>query len=488
MFKYLFAFVIFLLPFSSSAAPMPRETVFDVPALISTPLDAKVLTSTEKEGIVTEEVMFHSEMDGAKSVDIFAFFSYPKGAQNLPAFIWNQAGMGQANTYFTELGAKRGYAALCIDLPLSGYRSTGGYSMPSSPDLKDIQVNSDPKQTSIYHCAVALLKAVSFLESRTEVDKTRIGMAGSSWGGFITTLMIGFDPRLKVGSAMFGDGAMQEGNVWWDGNGQSAKRDAAYRAKWKTTLDPAWRLQFSKTPIAWFSGTNDNFYWMPSLMKSYEMADGPKHLSLFPNWDHGLPPIGDEQVFVWLDTYLKGAPPFLQVAPIKLKKRGGELFAQWKFSGARQAQSANLILSYGEAGNWQRRAWITLPAQIVGDVAEAKLPPSQLPIYISGTIFDTNGFRTSTPLLEVSPSEFGKAKAEMIEYDGAAMWGGFEPEQMQFLDGLGWPHPPASKQARTGAQSAELSATKTVLPPLNFTAGVPHRFTAFLKSDTPVTV
>src|SRR5687768_7705820 len=79
-----------------------KETVYDFKALTATPLNPKVLKSTEENGIVTEEVMFHSEMDGDKSVDIFAFFAYPKGARNLPAFVWNQAGLGRAGTYFTK--------------------------------------------------------------------------------------------------------------------------------------------------------------------------------------------------------------------------------------------------------------------------------------------------------------------------------------------------------------------------------------------------
>lgn len=71
--------------------------MFDVVALTATPLNARVLKSEEKEGIVTEEVMFYSENDGEKSVDIFAYFSYPKRAAQLPAFSWNQAGLGQAS-------------------------------------------------------------------------------------------------------------------------------------------------------------------------------------------------------------------------------------------------------------------------------------------------------------------------------------------------------------------------------------------------------
>ena len=192
-------------------------------------MNARTLKKTEKDGIVTEEVMFHSEKDGDKNVEIFAFFSYPKGAKKLPAFIWNQGGLDQATTYWTTFGAKRGYATLCIDFPLPGYRSSGGYPINSGLELGD-----DPKKAPIYHGAVALLRAVSFLESRAEVDKDKIGMAGSSWGGFYTTLMVGVDPRLKVGSSMFGCGGLQLGNTWWDGRGWDKKRDDKFRERWRT--------------------------------------------------------------------------------------------------------------------------------------------------------------------------------------------------------------------------------------------------------------
>ena len=168
------------------------DAIYDVPALISTPLNAKVLKSSEEDGIVTEEVMFHSEMDGAKSVDIFAIFSYPKGAKNLPAFIWNQTGLAQASSYLTVLGARRGYAALCIDFPNTGYRSTGNYAINSG-----LEVSENPRDSPIYHGAVALLKAVSYLQSRPEVNGDRIGMVGFSAGAMLTlaTTLSGHDAK-----------------------------------------------------------------------------------------------------------------------------------------------------------------------------------------------------------------------------------------------------------------------------------------------------
>jgi len=465
------------------------ETVFDVKAVLSTPLNPRTLTSTETNGIVTEEVMFHSEMDGEKNVEIFALFSYPKGARGLPAFVWNQGGLARASTYFPEIGARRGYAVLCIDFPMPGYRSTGGYHISSGLDLTD-----DPRQAPIYHGAVALLKAVSYLESRPEVNRDRIGMAGSSWGGFYTTLMAGLDPRLKAGSAMFGTGSLQLGNRWWDGKAWDEKRDAAFRERWRTTLDPAWRLQNVQTPMGWFTGTNDSFYWMPALMQSHEMAAGPKHLSLLPNWDHGLTGSVDEQVFAWLDVHLKGQPAFLRVTPIRLVKQGSETIARWSFQGAREAVSAEVILSYGDAGNWPRRYWITIPAQLKDDACTVKLPACDTPYFISGTVIDKDEFRYSTPLLRVAPTDFipGERKA-IIAYDGCAMWGGFEENQVRYVQAHGWACPAISQDAKEGRQSAQLqgggkTAGKTILPPIFFTAGVPHRFVCHLKGAKPVQV
>src|SRR5438067_2393317 len=116
----------------ASSAMAADDPVFDVAALLATPLNPRTLETNEKDGVVTEEVMFHSERDGDKDVEIFAFFSYPKDLQDpdapqkrrrLPAYIWNQGGLSQASPAVTQVGARRGYAALCIDFPQTGYRS-----------------------------------------------------------------------------------------------------------------------------------------------------------------------------------------------------------------------------------------------------------------------------------------------------------------------------------------------------------------------------
>lgn len=480
-------FVFFSLAAVAAAADDP---VFDVPALIATPLNPRTLKTTERDGVITEEVMFHSETDGDKDVEIFAFFSYPKGARKLPAYIWNQGGLGQASSGVTEVGARRGYAAMCIDFPQIGYRSSGGYDINSGLTLPE-----DPRQAPIYHGAVALLKAVSYLESRDEVDNERIGMAGASWGGFFTTLMAGIDPRLKVASSLYGTGNLQIGNAWWDGQSKNGRAppDAAGRERWRQTLDPALRLPSKSTPMAWFTGVNDGFYLLPSIMLSHQMTPGPKHLMLVPNWHHALPrELHDEPVLAWLDVHLRGRAPFVTVEPITVRKEGERLIAEWEFAG--DGASADLIASYGEAGNWRGRHWRTIPSSIEGKKCRAEIPAGTLTCYVSGSVQDKSGIRASTPLVEVEASKLGiRASVPVPDYDGCTEWGGFEEPHIAYLtrhDRSGQTRwiPKVSPDAKEGKQSAILPPHSTTLAPILYTATLPHRFSCFLKSDRPIEI
>jgi len=502
----LFAYLALLSAFILGCGNQPAQAadpVFDVKALIATPLNPETTKKYEtKDGkVVIEEVKFHSEDDNGKSVDIFAFFCYPKGGANLPAFVWNQGGLYQATTYFPELGARRGYAALCIDFPLGpGYRSTGSYNITSNISLD----YTDPKQHPIYHGAVALLKAVSYLESRTDVvDKTRIGMCGSSWGGFYTTFMVGLDSRLKAGSAMFGCGSLQLGCAWFGGKA----KDPEQARKWATTLDPGFRLPQTKTPMNWCATTNDNFYWMPALMDCYNRLTGPKHLALMPNWDHAMTPNMDDEIFAFLDVYLKDAPPLDNVTPLTVKEEGNSMVASWTVSGPREIKQAELYLSPGDDGNWRCRAWATLPATIKGKQCSVKLPPLAIPCYIIGTVIDGDAYKTSTPLLRVDPIFYKSIQVTAISMiDGCGEWGDFEESQTKlppdyekwgetekaqnrngYIPLHGYGCPPESADAHTGKQAAVIQGSVN-MPPARFVAGVPQQISCWMKAEKPADV
>jgi dienelactone hydrolase len=464
-----------------------KGRVFALETILAAALRARVLGRTVAKNIVTEEIKFLSETDRGVPIEIFGYFSYPQNKKSLPAFIWIEGGLAPARTYRTIFGAKRGYATLAIDFPRPGLRSTGRY-----PINLGLQVDENPRQAPIYHGAVALLRAVSFLASRPEVDKNRIGMAGSSWGGLFTTLMTGLDPRLKVGACMFGTGNLQMGNMWWDAYDRSPRYPPVLRAHWRDTLDGANRLRRRKVPIAWFTGTNDWFFWMPSVDKTFTDAAGPKHLALLPNWDHALTPGLTEQTFTWLD--IKGAPRFLQVSPLRLEKHntkdGPRWLARWTFSGeskARRFHNARLMWSYGKSGNWHARAWQSALATRRGNECFAWLPASTLPILCSGTVVDKSSFRSSTPLRRVAPLPLQTAGAtEAFSYDGCNSWGSYEVRQWDFLKRhhkwLPLVRGTKAQPARDGSFAARVREGETRLPMLHFTEGVRHRLTLSLRA------
>jgi dienelactone hydrolase len=436
------------------------DPVFDFAAISKPPLEAKVLKRTEKDELITEEIRFFSHTDFEKRIEIFALFTYPQGAKKLPAFIWNQGGLAQASTYWTEFGAKRGYAVLSIDFPIGGYRSTGGYPINSGVELPE-----NPKKAPIYHGAVALLRAVSYLESRPEVDPKRIGMAGSSWGGFYTTLQAGLDPRIKAAASMFGAGSLGLGNAWWDGSGPNAKYDAPFRQRWSGTLDPALRVPASKTAIGWFTGTNDSFYWLPSVVETYRLAPTPKHLALLPNWNHALDETMDEQVFRWLDIHLKGAEPFLAVSPLVVENREIRFLAE----GKRPVKSAEVWVSFGEDA-WASRYWQPLAAKRDGDGWLARLAPTKANALVYGCVTDDDGNRSCTPLVSIPGSAL--AGQMTLPYDGCSMWCDQRGFRKTYHERHSYQLP--KLEARGDKTIAKISGQASI-GPIFFSPGVNHR-------------
>jgi hypothetical protein len=459
-----------------AAAPDP---VFDLAAIKAPPLEGRVTASSETNGLVTEEVRFFSEQDGTNRVEIFALLCYPKGARGLPAVIWNQSGMAKASDYFPRLIARRGYVGMCIDFPQAGYRSSGGYAINSG-----LTLTADPRQAPIAHGVVALVRTVSYLQSRPEADPERIGMCGSSWGGFFTTLAMGVDDRLRAGSSMFGCGCLQDGNTWFFNQGNPPSE--AELERWGRTLDPAFRLAGLTRPMAWFSGCNDHFYWMGPLLASYARPAGPKHLALVPNFDHGLPPEQDDQVFGWLDVHLKGAPPFIKADNPRVAVEAGRRVFRWDWSSAaRRAERAEIAYSYGKPGNWKTRYWVTAPAALGSNgVCEAALPAVDYPMMVFGTVFETNGYRSSTAAIGV-PGLAGGAPLGADAYNGCGMWGGFEEAQVVWLRMMGLMSPVVTNDAHSGAQAIVAGKAVRMATSVYYAAGEPHRFSVRAKSAAP---
>jgi uncharacterized protein len=127
-----------------------------------------------------QEVTYYS--DGLK---IAAFLYRPVGADPtlpIPAIVLVHGYSGM-KTVFGNLPTQlrdAGYAVLAIDN--RGYNLSEGARQRSNP----IEHTQD------------VIDAVTFLETLPEIDRKRIGIYGTSWGGGIAIQAAALDPRIKV--------------------------------------------------------------------------------------------------------------------------------------------------------------------------------------------------------------------------------------------------------------------------------------------------
>ena len=73
---------------------------------------------------------------------------------------------------------------------------------------------SEANQMWTYHAVAAVVRGHSLLASRPEVDSSRIGITGISWGGYLTCIVAGIDDRLKVAVPVYGCGFLHEDSAW----------------------------------------------------------------------------------------------------------------------------------------------------------------------------------------------------------------------------------------------------------------------------------
>jgi len=121
---------------------------------------------------------------------------------------WEQA--------FAKYYAERGYVTLAPDAIGYGKRTRRcnrltGFELA---DAMPILAANHPDMTLLGLMLFDLTRAVDFLETRAEVDPSRIGILGHSQGGFLTNFLLPLEPRLRCGVASCGAGIFRTDAVF----------------------------------------------------------------------------------------------------------------------------------------------------------------------------------------------------------------------------------------------------------------------------------
>ena len=317
---------------------------------------------------------------------VFAWLGMPEvpAGQTVPGMVLVHGGGGTAFPEWVRMWNERGYAAIAMDT--CGCLPGGEHSSrPRNPDGGPPgwggwnQIDWPRTDQWTYHAVADVVLADSLLRAQPGVDPERIGLTGISWGGYLTSLVAGVDPRFKFAAPVYGCGFYEGTHFAASLNNFTDEQ----RDRWLRWWDPNNYLPNAKMPMLWVTGSNDFAFWFPGLQQSYRTAPGPDTLAIRLRMPHGQGQgAAPQEIPVFADQVLRNGPGLPEITG-----QGRDGNKVWcTFTGQAKIVKAELNLTKDTDPNWPERKWDNLPATLTAGRVEAELPEGVAVYYLN--LFD----------------------------------------------------------------------------------------------------
>ena len=374
--------------------PLPESTPWDVAALKKAPQYKWV----RQEGDV-HALLYSGEKYRGKPSRVFAYYASPKtlgqaADGKMPGIVLVHGGGGTAFANWAQLWAKRGYAAIAMDL---AGRGEGRKRLPDGgPDQSHAEKFStidEPLENQwSYHAVANVMRGHSLLRSFAGVDTNRIALTGISWGGYLTCIVAGVDDRFAMAMPVYGCGFLRENSTWKVG--EFGKMTAAQSDKWHRLWDPSRYIGSAKMPVMFLNGTNDFAYPMDSYAKTCALVQGEKNYSIQLKMKHGH--IFDfPEFFLFAEQYIRGGTPMPVVARPVVE--GGWVSTTVKS----ETKLIEAKLHYTTASHEQNRgrAWQTVDLKVKGNSVQGAAPPKDATVWYVAVRDDRKAIASSEPIV-----------------------------------------------------------------------------------------
>ncbi|MDA0990368.1 MAG: acetylxylan esterase [Verrucomicrobia bacterium] len=341
-----------------------------------------------------QSIRFANERYLGNATDVFAYLGIPPAIDRpVPGIVCVHGGGGRAFRQWVELWVARGYAAIAMDL--SG-RDGAGDRLPNGGPEQDHGAKFSTtlawQDCWTYHAVAAVMRANSLLGALPEVAPSRIGVTGISWGGYVTCIAAGVDPRWACAIPVYGCGFLQH-NSHDDWMSIFSSMTPRQRQVWHDRCDPSIYLPDATKPMLFISGTNDVAYPLDSLDMSCSLPSGPVTRCVRPEMPHGHEAGWEpEEIYIFADQHLRNGDPLPAINSCRLS--GRHIMAD--FTSPYPLRQSTLHYTTGR-GKWLTRTWCTTDATATGTIVEAALPDDVSTCFLS--IEDDRGVYVSSPVL-----------------------------------------------------------------------------------------
>jgi len=397
------------------------------PYLTSTPTILQTI-STQNSGsgataITTKRFTFKSK-GGVNTV--YAIMTYPQAAGTYPAILFNHGGGGNAETMWRDpmqTFANLGYVTMAIDIPgIAGTdqcpNSSGPWKSAAAGEGPRLNVTGGPQNSTLFDGGVAEIEAFNFLAAQANVNNTKMGVSGVSWGGYMTTMLSGIlGSRVKAAYAIYGCGFYDLGTYW---SSLLEAMTPADRTTWETYLDAGRRCPYMTAPYFIEEPSDDTYFWPEGVAGTLNAIPGTKNHVVMPDSNHHEFPPGRSMKQMYMDYYLKGTGNAFGSVTIAstVVQTDGSLQVNMTTSLAPSTSVSAVQLFYSvPTANWQTRSWLPITATLVsGTTYRATIPASQVNQNVNyfGQFTDSRTVVTSTLIYQTG---------YMDHFDALTGWG-----------------------------------------------------------------
>ena len=346
----------------------------------------------QAEGFQSSEnlkALYYDALDWkGEPTKVFAWMGLPEqGDSQVPGIVLVHGGGGTAFKQWVQLWNDHGFAAISIavegqtdkkNLAEKNASTPAGWAQHAwpGPMRQGIYNDSDQpfKDQWMVHAVADTVLANSLLRSLPEVDADNVGVMGISWGGVITSTVIGLDDRFAFAIPTYrcGDLARVENQY-----GRALGNNELY----KQVLDPRVRLERATMPVLWFSWPEDSHFPMDQQAAGYRAMPGPVMVSLIPGMNHGHGAAWDlPDSYAFAKSVVEEGVPWCKMMQCHVE--GGEIAPPMAgctvlFKSVKPLDDAVLVFTT-DIGVTGSRTWVESPAELKRDgeiwTASAALP------------------------------------------------------------------------------------------------------------------
>jgi dienelactone hydrolase len=405
----------------------------------------EILKEETHEGILNRESYISAYVLG-EEVRVYCKYSVKAGAVRAPGLLNVHGWMGApaigkdfvqegwavlAHDYCGKTGARPHFTKYPEALRHGNMdRTIAGPINSTTADGKDI---TDPKQTSDYLWYAIQRRALSYLEQQKEVDRSRLGASGYSYGG---TLMwnLATDSRVKAVVPHFGIGYNEyyrNKQVWMYNRPYVEPRRSPGEEVYLHSVAPEAHVPYITAATLFLNGSNDHHGGHERGLESFKRfrAEVPWSFAIQARGHHDTDKI-EHNTRLWLAKHVRGENipwPEHPKASLRLDAKGVPEFVLQPASPD-DVQKVELFYALKNPCSFAR-SWRDAQATRHGTEWTGTLPILNVEDYLfayANVTYSTTVVR-STDFLAVIPSQLGPARAtdktsEFISENGYGLW------------------------------------------------------------------